>query len=59
MPVGDALPLGPLMELRAQDGQNTFTPERAAQSLDYWRNAAQQILSDPEAAGSPAASLRA
>ncbi len=51
----DASPLGPLMELRAQDGQNTFTAERAAESLDYWRNATQQILSDPEAANSPTA----
>lgn len=51
----DALPLGPLMELRAQDGENLFTAERAAQSLEFWRNTAQQILSDPEAAGSPAA----
>jgi hypothetical protein len=51
---GDALPLGPLMELRAQDGQNVFSPERAAQSLDYWRHTAQQVLSDPEATGSPA-----
>jgi len=49
----DALPLGPLMELHGQDGQNPFTVERAAQSLDYWRNTAQQILSDPEATGSP------
>src|SRR5438876_10987082 len=30
----DALPLGPLMELRAPDGQDTFTAERAAQPLD-------------------------
>jgi hypothetical protein len=51
----DALPSGPLMELRAPDGQNAFTAERAAQSLDYWRNMAQQVLSDPEAAGSEAA----
>jgi hypothetical protein len=51
----DALPLGPLMELRALDEQNPFTPERAGESLDYWRNRAQQILSDPEAAGSEAA----
>src|SRR5205807_4289519 len=42
----DALPLGPLIELNAQNGQNTFTPERATQSLDYWRNATPQILSD-------------
>jgi hypothetical protein len=51
----DALPLGPLMELRARDGQNSFTPERAAQSLAYWQTTAQQVLDDPEAAGSPAA----
>ena len=50
-----ALPLGPLMELRAADGQDSFTADRAAQSLDYWRNQAQQILADPEAAGSDAA----
>jgi hypothetical protein len=47
-----ALPLGPLMELGAQDAQNAFTAERAAQSLDYWRHAAQGIFSDPEAMGS-------
>lgn len=50
---GDALPLGPVMELGARDEQNTFTPERAAQSLDYWWNIAQQMSSDPEAVGSP------
>src|SRR5262249_8869603 len=44
---GNAMPLGPIMELRAPDGQNAFTPERAAQSLDYWRAAAQELLSDP------------
>ncbi len=48
----DALPLGPLMELGARDEQNSFTPERAAQSLDYWQTVAQQILADPEALGS-------
>lgn len=48
----DALPLGPLMELGARDGQNEFTSERAAQSLDYWRSKAQEILSDSEAAAS-------
>ena len=51
----DALPLGPLMELRAQDAQNTFTAERAAASLDYWRTTAQNVLADPEASGSSAA----
>jgi hypothetical protein len=47
-----ALPLGPLMELGAQDAQTAFTPERAAQSLDYWRNTAKEVFSDPEAIGS-------
>jgi hypothetical protein len=48
----DALPLGPLMELNARNDQNTFTAERASESLDYWRNAAQQIFSDANATGS-------
>ena len=48
----DAAPLGPLMELRAQDGPNAFTADRAAQTLDYWRTATQQVLSDPVASGS-------
>jgi hypothetical protein len=51
----DALPLGPLMELNASNEQNTFTTERATQSVDYWRNTAQQILSDSEATSSEAA----
>ena len=51
----DALPLGPLMELGAQDAQNAFTADRATQSLDYWRNMTQQVLSDPQAAGSDSA----
>jgi hypothetical protein len=44
-----AIPLGPIMELRAQDGQNAFTPEIAAQALDYWQTMTQEIVSDPEA----------
>jgi hypothetical protein len=51
----DALPLGPLMELNARNDQNTFTAERASQSLDYWRNATQQTLSDFDATSSEAA----
>lgn len=47
----DAVPLGPIMELRA-DGRNAFTSERAAQSLDYWRDTTQQLLSDPAVSGS-------
>jgi hypothetical protein len=39
----DAAPLGPIMELRTQDVQTTFTANAAAQALDYWRNATQQL----------------
>jgi predicted Zn-dependent protease len=36
------------MELGVQDPQNGLTADRAAQSVDYWRNIAQQLLSDPQ-----------
>jgi hypothetical protein len=49
---GDALPLGPLMELRA-GGEKDFTPDAAAQSLNYWRDTTQRLLSDTEATSSP------
>jgi hypothetical protein len=48
----DAVPLGPLMELRATGQQNQFTQEQASQNLDYWRGISQQVLQDPEAANS-------
>lgn len=48
----DALPLGPLMELGARGEQNTFTTERATQSLEYWQEKARQVFADPEAVGS-------
>jgi hypothetical protein len=48
----DTRPLGPIMELGVQAEQNALTHERAAQSADYWRATAQQLLSDP---GAPAA----
>ncbi len=51
----DALPLGPLMELGARTDENTFTPERAAETSAYWQQAAGEILSDPATKGSPAA----
>ncbi len=44
----NATPLGPIMELRVRDEQNALTAGRAAQSVDYWRTTAQQLLSDPE-----------
>jgi tetratricopeptide (TPR) repeat protein len=45
----DAMPLGALMELGVPDVQNSFTRETAAQALNYWRDTAQQVLSDAEA----------
>ena len=48
----EATSLGPIMELRARDEQSALTRERAGQSADYWRTTAQQLLADPEAAGS-------
>lgn len=43
----NATTLGPVMELRVQDEQNALTAERAAQSVDYWRAIAEQLISDP------------
>jgi hypothetical protein len=43
----DALPLGPIMALRAPDEQSSFTPDAAAQAADYWRNTAQELAFDP------------
>ena len=39
----DAAPLGPIMELRSQDVQATFTADAAAQALAYWRTTTQQL----------------
>jgi exonuclease VII large subunit len=41
-----------LMELNGRSGQNDFSPERASEYVDYWRNASQQILNDSEATAS-------
>ena len=51
----DAMPLGPLMELRAGDAPNNFTSEAAAQAVDYWRTTAENVLAAPEATGSESA----
>jgi tetratricopeptide (TPR) repeat protein len=51
----DAVPLGPLMELGVKEAQNVLTAERAAQSVDYWRAAAELVLTDPQTAGSDTA----
>jgi tetratricopeptide (TPR) repeat protein len=47
--MGNATPLGPIMELGVQDEQNAFTGERASQTVDYWRTITQNVLSDSEA----------
>jgi hypothetical protein len=49
-----AVPLGPVMQLRVADAQNAFTADAAAQAVDYWNNAAQQLLDAPEAGDDPA-----
>src|SRR5262249_46942230 len=43
--------LGPIMELRAGDGQNPLTPERATESAAYWNAISQQLPSDPSDPG--------
>jgi hypothetical protein len=46
---GDATPLGPLMELGKADADSTLSPERAAQSVEYWRTTVQSFMDDPGA----------
>lgn len=43
----EATPMGPIMELRAQE-DNPFTPDRASQSVEYWREQTKQLLADAE-----------
>jgi hypothetical protein len=52
--LAEASPLGPIMEVSPRDGQNALTPERAAETVDYWRNATGQLLNDPDAQASEA-----
>jgi len=47
-----AAPLGPIMELGVKDVPGTFTADRAAQTVDYWRTMAQQVTTDPELSAS-------
>jgi hypothetical protein len=46
----EATTLGPITELRATDSANALTPERAAQSLDYWRSTTATLLAETDAA---------
>jgi tetratricopeptide (TPR) repeat protein len=51
---GEAAPIGAIMELRAQD-QTALTPERASQSVAYWRSVADQFRTEPDESQSAAA----
>ena len=48
---GEATTLGPITELRAADSTSALTPERAAQTLDYWHSTTQKLLADADTAG--------
>jgi len=52
--LADGSPLGPIMEVKTANTQGTLTPERAAETVDYWRNATGQLLNDPDAQSSEA-----
>jgi len=46
---GTASPLGLIIEMGPPQQQGQYlSPEKEAQSVDYWQAAAQQLLSDPE-----------
>src|ERR1035441_8482255 len=47
----NAVPLGPIMELRVPDAQQTFTADAAAQAVDYWRTASQSLPANSDNAG--------
>jgi hypothetical protein len=49
----EAAPLGPIMELRAPDGQNALSADSASETLAYWQDRVQRLLADPAAADSP------
>lgn len=48
----DAVPLGPIMELRASDDAGAFSSESASSLVEYWRNTSARLLADPDAAHS-------
>jgi tetratricopeptide (TPR) repeat protein len=45
---GTASPLGPIIEIGPPQQQSDLNATQAAQSVDYWQTAAQQLLSDPD-----------
>jgi len=50
---GEATTLGPITELRATDSASALTPERAAQTLEYWRGTTQTVLAATDATSAP------
>lgn len=50
---GEATTLGPITELHATDPASALTPERASESLDYWRSTTQMLLAETDAASAP------
>src|SRR4029077_963090 len=49
----EAAPLGPIMELRAPDGQNALSADSASATVAWWQDRVQQLLADPAAGDSP------
>ncbi len=49
-----AVPLGPVMELRAPDAQLAYNSQMAAESVGYWRDTAEQLNLDSAEQDSPA-----
>lgn len=44
----EAVPLGPLMELRVSDAERNFDSATAAETVEYWRDVAQRLDVDTE-----------
>lgn len=51
----DALPLGPVMELRGRTDGFELTADRAAETLTFWEQAAGEVLADAGTSASPSA----
>lgn len=50
---GAATTLGPVTELNATDSTSALTPERAAQTIDYWRTTTTSVLAATDPASAP------
>ena len=47
-----AVPLGPIMQVGSPVAALGLSPDTAQQAVSYWQNTTQQLLANPEAAGS-------